>query len=90
MEAMLAHETCLKNEARERYRAHVTPLGEKPETPDELVGKDSTYVLERCALHAARLEMVHPSTGENVVFEAPLPTDMSRTLDCFRAAMTSA
>lgn len=34
------------------------------------------YGLCRLALHAARLSMVHPVTGERVTFEAPLPEDL--------------
>jgi 23S rRNA pseudouridine1911/1915/1917 synthase len=33
--------------------------------------------LPRHALHAARLELPHPATGELLVFEAPLPPDLS-------------
>ena len=34
-------------------------------------------VLERPALHAARLGFTHPGTGERLAFEAPLPADLS-------------
>ena len=43
-------------------------------------------LLERQALHAARLELDHPLTGQRVVFEAPLPADMERMLAALRAA----
>jgi 23S rRNA pseudouridine1911/1915/1917 synthase len=33
-------------------------------------------ILERVALHSARLELIHPTTGERYVVEAPLPADM--------------
>jgi 23S rRNA pseudouridine955/2504/2580 synthase/23S rRNA pseudouridine1911/1915/1917 synthase len=33
-------------------------------------------LLERTALHAARLEVQHPRTGEPLVVEAPLPKDL--------------
>jgi 23S rRNA pseudouridine1911/1915/1917 synthase len=42
-------------------------------------------LLERQALHAARLELDHPLTGERLAFEAPLPADMERTLAALRA-----
>ena len=32
--------------------------------------------LERPFLHAARLGFTHPSTGERLTFEAPLPEDL--------------
>lgn len=38
-------------------------------------------LLARQALHASRLEIEHPKTGERMVFEAPLPVDMQRVLD---------
>ncbi|WP_081617233.1 23S rRNA pseudouridine(1911/1915/1917) synthase RluD [Thioalkalivibrio sulfidiphilus] len=34
----------------------------------------------RQALHAARLELVHPVTGEEMGWEAPMPEDMARLL----------
>jgi 23S rRNA pseudouridine1911/1915/1917 synthase len=39
----------------------------------------------RLALHAHRLEFRHPSSGEPLRFEAPLPEDFERLLDCLRA-----
>lgn len=36
--------------------------------------------LDRHALHAHRLEFMHPNTGERVRFEAPLPNDMRQFL----------
>ncbi len=37
--------------------------------------------LGRQALHAYRLEFIHPCTGEKMVFEAPVPADMAYCLD---------
>lgn len=34
----------------------------------------------RPLLHAFRLEIPHPASGENMVFEAPLPRDMAQTM----------
>jgi len=39
-------------------------------------GDDDTVVLDRQALHASRLQLVHPVTGREVVFEAPLADDL--------------
>lgn len=47
---------------------------------------DSEIVLNRQALHAARLEFDHPKTGERMSFEAPLPPDMQHTLDVLSSA----
>jgi len=39
----------------------------------------------RQALHAWRLEFEHPSTGESVQFEAPVPSDLSDLIDDLRS-----
>jgi 23S rRNA pseudouridine1911/1915/1917 synthase len=41
-------------------------------------------ILPRQALHAAVLGFKHPSTGEEMVFESKLPTDMSTVIDRWR------
>ncbi len=38
----------------------------------------------RHALHAARIELTHPRSGERVAFEAPLPADFATLLDWLR------
>ena len=40
---------------------------------------------KRQALHAAKLGLEHPSTGEQVEWEVPLPDDMSRLLEVLKA-----
>ena len=42
-------------------------------------------LIERQALHAARLCLDHPDTRQRLEFAAPLPADMQRLLDAFRA-----
>ena len=37
-------------------------------------------LIERQALHASRIEFAHPTSGEPMQLEAPLPTDMQRLL----------
>jgi 23S rRNA pseudouridine1911/1915/1917 synthase len=44
----------------------------------------------RQALHAASLGFEHPVTGEELMFEAPLPPDMQALLDILRAAQPHA
>ena len=39
----------------------------------------------RQALHAARLGIVHPHTGEHLTWQAPLPADMQALLETLRA-----
>jgi len=41
-------------------------------------------IISRCALHAATLEFNHPTTGEIMKFEAPLPPDMQNCLELLR------
>jgi 23S rRNA pseudouridine1911/1915/1917 synthase len=41
-------------------------------------------LIERQALHAARLCLDHPETRQRLEFAAPLPADMQRLLDAFR------
>lgn len=41
-------------------------------------------LLARQALHAHRLTLTHPTSGEVLTFAAPLPADMTRTLDALR------
>ncbi|MFN2310395.1 MAG: RNA pseudouridine synthase, partial [Gammaproteobacteria bacterium] len=50
------------------------PAGMSEETQEALRG------FRRQALHAARLELVHPGTGEEMGWEAPIPADMARLL----------
>lgn len=46
--------------------------------------KHAARAFERQALHAAVLGFVHPITGENLRFEAPLPDDMAGLLAALR------
>jgi len=41
-------------------------------------------IITRCALHAWTLQFKHPTTGEIMKFEAPLPEDMQNLLDMLR------
>ena len=41
--------------------------------------------LDRQALHAARLSIAHPDTGEAMEFDAPLPEDFQAAVDVLRA-----
>jgi 23S rRNA pseudouridine1911/1915/1917 synthase len=41
-------------------------------------------LIERQALHAHRLTLWHPITGQLMQFEAPIPEDMLRTLAALR------
>jgi 23S rRNA pseudouridine1911/1915/1917 synthase len=83
----------LETGRQHQIRVHLTSLGapivgDKLYGPDERafaraadgeLTPDDEKLLElpRHALHAARLALVHPITGEQVVIEAPLPADMA-------------
>lgn len=41
-------------------------------------------IMGRCALHAWKLEIDHPVSGERMTLEAPLPDDMQKFLDMLR------
>lgn len=43
--------------------------------------EDDNILLARQALHARRLKLTHPVTGQTMEFTAPLPADMQRVLD---------
>jgi 23S rRNA pseudouridine1911/1915/1917 synthase len=45
---------------------------------------DEELVLDRQALHARRLKIVVPTSGQSMDFVAPLPADLTRTLDELR------
>jgi 23S rRNA pseudouridine1911/1915/1917 synthase len=59
-------------------RAEIT-RGEIRRQDDDLV------LLGRHALHALRLKLAHPISGEPIEFTAPLPADIQRMLDELRA-----
>jgi len=46
--------------------------------------RDATVLLDRQALHARRIKIDHPITGERMEFEAPLPDDINRVLESLR------
>jgi 23S rRNA pseudouridine1911/1915/1917 synthase len=60
-------------------RARIT-RGEIRRDPDDML-----VILDRQALHAARLTFTHPATGEPLEVEAPLPDDMVGVLTELRA-----
>ena len=52
---------------------------------DRAVAARMVRLARRQMLHAVRLELEHPVTGDALVFEAPVPDDMRRVLDLFPA-----
>lgn len=62
-----------------QIRVHMASMG-CPLTGDFLYGTEDRALIPRPALHSARLELVHPVTGERLVFSAPLPEDMENLI----------
>ncbi|MEE8508315.1 MAG: RluA family pseudouridine synthase [Myxococcota bacterium] len=64
-----------------QIRVHLASVG-MPIVGDPIYGRARVRgsLLDRPALHAARLGFVHPRTGEPMSFEAPLPADLTRLL----------
>ncbi|MCA1809615.1 MAG: RluA family pseudouridine synthase [Kiritimatiellia bacterium] len=71
-----------------QIRVHLAHLGH-PVLGDSTYGRRSSRALPlppaRQMLHAARLDLVHPTTGAPLTFEAPLPADMRTMLEALRA-----
>ena len=62
-----------------QIRVHLAYLG-CPIVGDDLYGRKSELI-SRHALHATRVELKHPSTGEAMIFESPMPEDLQRLCD---------
>lgn len=58
-----------------QLRVHMAAAG-CPLAGDWLYGREDGTLIARPALHAARLELTHPVTGERLSAAAPLPGDM--------------
>lgn len=63
-----------------QLRVHMAALG-CPLAGDWLYGEEDRELIPRPALHAHRLEMLHPVTGERLSLEAALPADMRKLLE---------
>jgi 23S rRNA pseudouridine1911/1915/1917 synthase len=46
---------------------------------------DALRSFSRQALHAARITLTHPDTGQELQFEAPLPADMQQLIERLQA-----
>ena len=51
--------------------------------------KQALTQLKRQALHARLLGFVHPATGENLTFSAPMPKDMQRLVDALQMSQNA-
>ncbi len=73
-----------------QIRVHMSHLGH-PLLGDEVYGGGKTQfekrhsaLLSGQALHAARLSLTHPRSGERMSFECPLPKEFARLLEILR------
>jgi 23S rRNA pseudouridine1911/1915/1917 synthase len=67
-----------------QVRVHLSWMG-YPVVGDAVYGRRRQPLLKsRHFLHAARLKLTHPATGEEVEFEAPLPPELTAVLDRLR------
>lgn len=65
-----------------QIRVHMASIGH-PLVADTLYGGLPEAGLTRQALHAQRLAFVHPITGEQLVFQAPVPDDLRCALQAW-------
>lgn len=72
-------ELVLETGRTHQIRVHMSYIGH-PVLGDHLYGGENVLIIERQALHAARLKFTHPMTGEKIQFEAPLPYDMKEAI----------
>lgn len=71
---------CLLHTGRtHQIRVHMAHLGH-PLLADALYGGAPAAGMTRQALHARRLALAHPVSGQPLAFEAPLPADMTAAL----------
>ena len=76
-------ELSLETGRTHQIRVHMAAIGH-PVVSDHLYGESNPFLIERQALHARKLAMLHPVTGESVSFEAELPEDMANLLEKLR------
>ena len=67
-----------------QIRVHLSAIGH-PVIGDRVYGKPSPVDSPRMFLHALAVEFEHPSLGERVRVEAPLPEDLQKVLDRLEA-----
>ena len=72
-------ELLLETGRTHQIRVHMSYIGH-PVLGDWLYGGENVLLMERQALHAARLTFTHPITRERLTFDAPLPEDIQTAL----------
>lgn len=67
-----------------QIRAHLEAIGH-PVAGDPVYGHPGLLGLDRQFLHASRLSLTHPVTGERLAFSSPLPPDLAAALERARS-----
>lgn len=73
-------ELVLETGRTHQIRVHMSHIG-YPLLGDSLYGRENPFIIERQALHAGYLSFIHPITGELMVFQADLPSDMKKAVE---------
>ncbi len=68
-----------------QIRVHLTAIGH-PVLGDQTYGRRTSMTAPRQMLHASKLALVHPVTGEHLEFSSPLPEDMLEVLSTLDSA----
>ena len=63
-----------------QIRVHMEHLG-YPVVGDKLYGSRADQKCPRMALHASKIEFLHPKTGKIMRFEAPIPAEMKKMIE---------
>jgi 23S rRNA pseudouridine1911/1915/1917 synthase len=64
-----------------QIRVHLAAIDHPVVGDERYGGSRQSLPLDRPFLHAKRLELEHPVSGESLVFESPLPDDLRSVLD---------
>jgi 23S rRNA pseudouridine1911/1915/1917 synthase len=69
-------ECTLETGRTHQIRVHLRSIGHPVVGDARYGGERQSFPLDRPFLHAERLELVHPVTGEPLTFTSPLPDDL--------------
>ncbi|MCU1491595.1 MAG: pseudouridine synthase, RluA family [Acidimicrobiaceae bacterium] len=79
-------EVTLETGRTHQIRVHLAAIGHPVAGDARYGGNAKALGLGRPFLHAARLRLVHPETGEALEFSSPLPPELSEVLDGLKDA----
>jgi 23S rRNA pseudouridine1911/1915/1917 synthase len=78
--ALTVLDVTLRTGRTHQIRVHLASIG-RPIVGDPVYGRRRGAAADRPALHARRLQLVHPGDGSERVFESPLPGDLESLLE---------